>query len=78
MLEKEFKTDTEEQGEPEGDETKRLILKESARGQAQENNLNFFNPYQPTTKTAHCPADPVFKIIQTSFAGHTGIRHQLG
>lgn len=33
MLEKELKTDTEEQGEPEGDETKRLILKESARGE---------------------------------------------
>ncbi len=33
MLEKEFKTDTEEQGEPEGDETKGLILKESARGE---------------------------------------------
>jgi len=33
MLEEEFKTETEEQGELEGNETKRLIVKESARGE---------------------------------------------
>jgi len=33
MLEKEFEAETEEKGEPEGDEVKRLIVKESARGE---------------------------------------------